>query len=408
MRVLYLHPAASFGGASKSLIELLKALHDAGTDIEAIVLTPAGTASDAFSDAGMQVHLVRGLTQFDNTRYGYYRGVRWLIILRELFFVPFSLLAIWQLRKERFDILHLNEITLLPLGIFAKILLKIPMVVHVRSLQRKEGGRTRLIGWLLNRYADAVVAIDHSVASTLPHNPDVEIVHNGLRVPEGKLKNLRHFGDGQIRIGFIGALIRLKGVYELIEAVRILKSRGREFECWIAGQNVRDISGIRAWGLKKLGFAADTQADLSDMIAKYGLQKQVKLIGFVSDIGSFYSQIDILCFPSHLDAAGRPVFEAAFYGVPSVVAVKDPLPDTVLHGVTGLAIERPDPELIADALERLIEDNLLRIHMGEKAKRWAEETFSVISNADRMADIYKYVLNRTQKQQPINFENMSQ
>lgn len=395
-RILYLHPAASFGGASKSLIELFNALKGTGNDIEGVILTPVGTASQAFCEAGMELRSVKGLTQFDNTRYGYYRGIRWLILLRELLLLPFSLMALWRLRRERFDILHVNEITLLPLGIIAKRLLKVPMVVHVRSLQRKTGYRTRLLGRLLARHADVVVAIDGTVASTLAGIPDIQIVHNGLHIPLD-LPEKSHKQGSTVRIGFLGVLIPLKGIYELIETMRILKARGVDAECLIAGENARKLSGIKAWILKKLGFAKDVYSEVQELINRYELGSQVHLIGFVKDVSSLYSRLDILCFPSHLDAAGRPVFEAAFHGVPSVVVVRDPLPDTVLHGVTGLAVATPTPELIADALEQLVKEEPLRKNMGVKARDWAQKNFSIASNAAHMARIYKDLLDSPAK-----------
>lgn len=390
MKVLYLHPASAFGGASKSLIELFGLLREGG--VFATVLTPNGSAASAFSEAGMSVRTTRGLSQFDNTRFGYYRGLRWLIVLRELFFLPFSLLAVWRLRRESFDLLHVNEITLLPLGIVVKNLLRLPMVVHVRSLQRGPGTgwRTRLINHWLRKYAEVVVAIDYTVANTLENNLPLTIVHNGLRVNTLSDERLpiRSMGD-PIRIGFLGVLIALKGVYELIEAIRILKERGVPVECVIAGENVRELFGIRAWALRTLGFARNVRAELEAMIDRYDLQQQVKLLGFVGDVHALYPRLDILCFPSHLNAAGRPVFEAAFYGIPSVVAVTDPLPDAMVHGETGLAIPSPNPELIADALQSLAQNDEFRIALGRRAQAWALELFSIENSAAAVLRIYR-------------------
>lgn len=389
MKVLYLHPAGAFGGASKSLIELFGLLREAG--VSGTVLTPGGSAASAFSEAGMSVRTARGLSQFDNTRYGYYRRLRWLIVLREIFFLPFSLLAVWKLRRERFDLLHVNEITLLPLGIVAKRLLRLPMVVHVRSLQRAPGTgwRTRLINRWLRKHVDVVVAIDRTVASTLEGNRPLVVIHNGLRVNATSGQNsLSHKADGPVRVGFLGVLIALKGIYELVEAMRILKERGVSVECVVAGENARELSGIRAWALRTLGFARNVRAELEALIEEYGLQQHVQLLGFVGDVHALYPRLDILCFPSHLNAAGRPVFEAAFYGVPSVVAVADPMPDAVVDGVTGIAIPKSDPALIADALQRLAEDAGYRQRLGDQARVWAIENFSIDENAQRMYRIY--------------------
>ena len=191
-------------------------------------------------------------------------------------------------------------------------------------------------------------------------------------------------------------LIPLKGIFELVEAIRLLRDRGVRIECLIAGENARQLSGFKAWILGKFGFARDVRAELEALIQREGLQNHVKLLGFVSDVRTLYPQLDILCFPSHLDAAGRPVFEAAFYGVPSVVAVREPVPDALLHEVTGLAVPEPEPALIADALQRLVQDSALRRWLGEQARKWAEQTFSIEVNAAHMLDHYRSLLaNRT-------------
>lgn len=395
MRVLYLHPVGAFGGASKSLVELFGLLREAG--VEGAVLTPRGTACAAFAKAGLQVYSVRGLSQFDNTRYGHYRRLRWIILLRELFLLPFSVLALWRLRRHAFDLIHVNEITLLPLAVLAKRWLGVPMVVHVRSVQCSPGSswRTEWINRCLRRYADAVVAIDQTVSRTLADDLPLSVVHNGLKVPAEAMAAAEYEAGGStapVRVGFLGVLVALKGIYELAEAMRILKQRGVRMECIVAGENARELSGLNAWVLGRLGFARDVRAELEVFIARHALHEQVKLLGFVSDVRAIYRKLDILCFPSYLNAAGRPVFEAAIYGVPSVVAVEDPVPDAIIHGVTGIAIPRPDPVLIADALQRLAEDADYRRLLGRQAQLWADENFSIERSARVMVEIYRCLL----------------
>ena len=391
MRVLYLHPAAAYGGASKSLIELHQQLMEAG--VSASVLTPAGSACEAFSLAHMEVFPVKGLSQFDNTRYGHYRKLRWLILLRELYLMPLSLLALWRLRTQRFDLIHANEITLLPLGLLAKRWFKLPLVVHVRSLQRGAwaGLRSRLISHLLRKHVDAVIAIDHTVANSLAPDLPLTIVHNGLNLEaDAPLVAPAFVAKTCPTVALIGVLIRLKGVYEFLEAARILvKTRGIDAQFLIAGENARELTGLKAKILNFVGFSEDVRSELERRIEAFGLRKQVRLLGFVKDVRTLYPSIDILCFPSHLDAAGRPVFEAACFGIPSVVAVANPVPDAILDGVTGLAIARPDPLLLAEALERLIADTSYRQVLGRQAKVWAAEHFSMKKNAQLVLELYQ-------------------
>lgn len=390
MRVLLLHPAASFGGASKSLCEF--AAQAVSPEVELHVICPPGKAADTFASVGMRVRPVRGLSQFDNTRYGHYRGVRWLVLLRELALLPFSLAALWRARRDGgFDLIHVNEITVLPLGLLAKKLLGIPLVVHVRSLQHRAGPISAWIGRRLQLDADAVIAIDETVKRTLPGAVDAQVIHNGLAVDAMPAEAEPHV----FRAGIVGLLLKLKGVYEFVEAARILlKERGVQAEFWIVGENARPVRGLKGWLLRKLDFARDVRQELQDSIERDGLGDAVLLKGFQADVQAVYRQLDVLCFPSHLDAAGRPVFEAAFFGLPSIVAVRNAPPDTIVHNETGLCIDRPDPVALADAIERLYRDAELRAQLGSNARTLAEANFNIAHNAQKVLALYRRVLAR--------------
>src|SRR5690606_37681299 len=99
--------------------------------------------------------------------------------------------------------------------------------------------------------------------------------------------------------------------------------------------------------------------------------------------------LDVLCFPSYLNAAGRPVFEAAFFGVPSIVAVRDAPPDTILNGSTGVCIDTPDPIALADAIEFLYRHPEERLKMGENALNLAHNNFDIVRNANHLLMIYR-------------------
>ncbi|WP_083780503.1 glycosyltransferase [Nitrobacter sp. Nb-311A] len=95
---------------------------------------------------------------------------------------------------------------------------------------------------------------------------------------------------------------------------------------------------LRAKVLGSLGLAQNVGSDVVSKISEYGIGARFHLLGPTRDISAAYSAFDVLAFPSHLKAAGRPVFEAAFAGRPSIVAVENPKPDTLVHGETGLSI----------------------------------------------------------------------
>lgn len=392
LTALYIHATAAFGGASKSLCEMLQAFPPGR--VEAIVLCPPGSAADRFRRAGARVVTVRGIPKWDHTRYGFYRRLRWLVLLRELMYVLPTWLGLLRLRRVigPVDIVHANDLTVLPVGALASNLLRAPLVVHTRSLQNDDATlrRTQWYARLVARTKARLIAIDETVRRTLPPSSNVSVVHNGLRVRKDA-----HYSRGPdrnsprpFRVAIVGVLLRLKGVFEFVEAARLCRSRGISAEFWIVGENARKLSGLRGRLVEMLGFAEDVRSGLEARIRAYGLEDSVKLLGFVDDVPDIYRQIDVLCFPSHLDAAGRPVFEAAWFGVPSIVAVKDPLPDTIIHGQSGLCIAEPDAHALAAAIARLHDDPAERDRLGEGARRLAESHFDQERNAARVLEIY--------------------
>ncbi len=385
IRVLVLHASAAFGGASKSLVELLGGI--AREDVSVTVLVPRGAAAERFRGAGMQVVEVAGLSQFDNTRVSFYRGLRWIVVLREIALLPATLWALWQLRHRGFDLIHANEITLVPAGVLAKIILRRPLVVHVRSLQRSAARRrTRWLFGLVRRHADAVVAIDEGVRRSLPPDVPARIVHNTLSL---RSEPPARAPWSRMRIGFVGNFLPSKGIHEFMQAAQLCRDRRLPVEFILAGDNPRSVSGVTGWLLDLLGFARDLRSELEQLVNKEGLEHMVRFTGFVDDVASIYTQLDVLCFTTHLDAPGRPVIEAAFFGVPSIVAVRDPQPDTIIHNETGICIDSPDPTRLADAIEHLQRNPSERARLGDGARRLARRNFDRDQNAAAMLAVYR-------------------
>jgi glycosyltransferase involved in cell wall biosynthesis len=360
--------------------------------VEAVVITPRGAAAEGFQAAGMETIPMAGLAKWDDTRFGHYRGLRWAILLRELAYIPSTLLALRQaMKKGPYDLIHCNEIPALLPALLAKKWIGTRLLVHVRSLQRGNEGTwiTQRIFQALRRHADAVVAIDEAVRRTLPADLVVEVIHNGMQAPEQNVRTTD--SSAPFRVGIIGVLHRAKGVYEFVEAARILKDRKINVQLVIVGENIHRISGLRGWLLKKFNFAHDVRGDLEAYTAQHGLQRHVEFTGFRRDVAAVYQTLDALCFPSHLDAPGRPVFEAALFSLPTIVAMKNPTSDVIVPDVTGLCIETPTPDAIADAIEKLATDRPRARAMGAAAYASAIDRFERSRVGQRMLALYQRI-----------------
>jgi glycosyltransferase involved in cell wall biosynthesis len=346
----------------------------------------------------MDVIGARGIAQWDDTRFGHYRGWRWLILLREIAFWPATLRGLARaVAKGPYDLIHCNEITALLVGVLAKRKLRVPLLVHVRSLQRGDTGGP-ISAWLrrlLAARADAVVVIDEAVRRTLPADQPVTVIHNGMAAGDDLPVRLE---EATFCVGSVGVLHRSKGIYELLEAIRILRDRGLPVRLLIAGENIRRLSGMSGWLLRKLDFARDVRGDLEAYVDRHALRDLVEFAGFVNDVRQVYRRTDVVCFPSHLDAPGRPVFEAALFGRPTIVAMRNPTSDVVVDGETGVCIDQPTPTAIADAIASLASERDRARAMGERARVRALARFDSRICAVNMLALYRRIASGSERQ----------
>jgi glycosyltransferase involved in cell wall biosynthesis len=399
IRVLLIDGVGPFGGASRSLYEALRALPVGAVDVQFLAVN--GTVVPYYREVSADLIAARGLTRFDNTRYSYYRGIRWVVLLRELMHVPFTLSALVRARRRwgHIDVIHANELTEILPALAARWLFGAPVVMHVRSLQRV-APRSIRYRWLMNRLrrdVAAVVAIDENVRATLPSGLAVEVVHNSFTAKASPaadptlVRKLDILRASSLKVGFVGNLHESKGIFDLLDAASRLRDAGTDVEFVIVGGATRDDGGLRRWVLERAGLAQDVGSLVSEQIATRGLLDIVHLIGATADIQRVYARIDVLCFPSHFDAPGRPVFEAAFSGVPSITAVTDARDDTLIDGETGIAIPGHDPLSLAAAITYFAEHRGEVSRMGANAKALAERNFEPRRNAEKLLAVYSRV-----------------
>ena len=401
--VLYVHHSGVFGGASRSLLELIRAFPP--DSVKAHVVTQRGKVPLVFREHGIEVIEAVGLSQLDHTRFGYYRGIRWLLLAREIAYIPFTILAMLKARRQwpRIDLVHVNEVTNALSIVLARMIFRVPLVVHVRSVQqgRKGEWRRRLVVKLLTQ-AEATIAIDSTVRRSLPKELPVEIIHNGFAVsqasPEGVETGSGTFEQRPMQVLFVGGLIVMKGILELVRAAKLCAERGMNVRFVVVGEAPRRERGIKAALLNALGFSFDVQGYCADFIKEHGLQDIIEFRGFTLDIEQVYREADVLCFPSHLNAVGRPVIEAALSGVPSIVAISDPAEDTIRHRETGLCIPEKDSVALFEAVEYFYRSPSEIARMGKAAFELAEQNFNIHRNAESVLGIYSQCLEQVEGQ----------
>ncbi|MCQ2170405.1 MAG: glycosyltransferase family 4 protein [Bacteroidales bacterium] len=189
----------------------------------------------------------------------------------------------------------------------------------------------------MSSMVNGVVAVSDYVAGRLAllgyfHEVPVRVIHNARNLP---LSGPRARTKGELTIGYIGALTRVKGVHILVQA--FVKS-GIDARLLIAGRcNDKDYGlSLRSMGNEKTEF-----------------------LGFM-DSRDFYSRIDCLVVPSLWpDTFPTVAIESCAAGVPVVASNIGGLPEIVKEGINGLRFEPGDISALAKILKQLYGDREL-------------------------------------------------
>ena len=402
MKVLFVHAIGAKGGASRSLYELVSKFPEG--QVEPHFILVKGTSIKYFKEISPNVIETIGLSKFDNTEYSKYQGFRWLILLREVFYIPFTVCALVRARIKwkTFDIIHLNEITILIPGLLAKALFPgAKLVVHVRSVQSRNfsSRRTKAIGALLKRKADLIICIDRTVAKSIENQENVHVVNNSFQKNDvaASLDAYREMFfpyRNYLKVGYVGNLLRSKGILEVVEAARLLAEKNADVVFFVAGGMARKGNTAINWTLDVLKINQNVNKEMINQIKVHALESRFVFLGHIDDLDCFYSNIDIICFPGYLDAPGRPILEGAFYGKPSIACISSPTSDTFVDYETGIAIPPKNPQGLCQAILHFKENPKSLKEMSVAALRLAEKNFNPQKNALKVVRLYKMILEK--------------
>ena len=115
----------------------------------------------------------------------------------------------------------------------------------------------------------------------------------------------------------------------------------------------------------------DQRIVLQQLVDHLGLSARVRFTGWVSgkEKQQLLDDADIFCLPSTYDAFPMSMVEAMANGIPVVAVRWGGIPDMVAHDLAGILVDKAEPEAIANAILKLL-DEKTRLRMGMDARRW--------------------------------------
>jgi glycosyltransferase involved in cell wall biosynthesis len=285
------------------------------------------------------------------------------------------------MRRERIDILHAHKFGSNLWAALLGPLAGVPVIVaHEHTWSFEGGAARRLIDrGVIARRCDMMVAVSREdrrrMIETEGINPDgVVYIPNGIPAPPSPSGAVgrRELGlsDDHLVVGTVTVLRPQKALDVLVRAAGILRAEFPRLRVLIIG------SGPERDALEKL-------------IAELELSRTVSLLGFRTDVPELLPIFDVAASSSDFEGSPLSVLEYMEAALPVVSTRVGGVPDLVEDGVTGLLVDRGDPEALANAIAELLRDPERRVQMGRIGRDRRRSKFDIDVTVERIEQLYE-------------------
>lgn len=231
---------------------------------------------------------------------------------------------------------------------------------------------------------DKVFAVSSEARSSVsPRLRDrVEPLHHGIdraavvasAAPRAETRAALGLTDDEFVAVHVANYRREKAHEVLVETAGLLREQGRHIRFLLVGQGPR-------------------QEEIAALVASQGLDDQVRILGFRSDVSSLLAAGDVLVLSSDHEGLPVAVMESLALGVPVVSTRVGGIPEAIDDGVEGVLVAPRDPAALADALVGLADDPARRSTMAAAATTRSAQ-FDAVATTRRVEDAYRQVLGR--------------
>lgn len=194
----------------------------------------------------------------------------------------------------------------------------------------------------------------------------ITVITNCVEIPENIGK---HQTKEMLRIGTVGRLVPAKDYGTLITAFKKLIKDGLNIDLIFVGDG-------------------SERSKLESMVQELGIAGYVTFTGFQGNVNSFLSDFDVFALSSIREGIPVAMLEAMAMSVPVVATKVGGIPEVIQDNIDGLLVDSRNPEMIADALKRLIQDSSLRTRIGKAGRKKVECLFSCKAICRQYEELY--------------------
>jgi len=238
-----------------------------------------------------------------------------------------------------------------------------------------------LLDSILQRFADHVVLVSASQRSRIPGGSDVRrvsVIHNAVNINHpvstsekaGHLRASLRVPDDACLIAVVGRLSPEKGIDVFIDALCHAMAVKENIYAVIVGDGQEREALIAQAKEKKC-------------------EEQIFFVGHTSTPGDYMIEADIILLPSRSEGIPNVALEAMALGKPVIATAVGGTPEVIEHEKSGLLVPSEQPEEMARAILRVINDPDLAKRLSQGAIVRVKEHFSIESRCNRLIEMYR-------------------
>jgi len=225
---------------------------------------------------------------------------------------------------------------------------------------------------------------EKQIFSDLYSEANVEIVRNGINLKS--LISKKNFkGKYQIKsnfVLFVGRFSKSKGIDVLIEAINIIKN---------------DLTKLNT-RLVIMGADFGYQNEMIETIDKLALSEHIIIIKNPprEDVISAYGESQFLILPSVWELSPLVPLESFAFKKPVISTNSHGIPFTIQHNKTGILVEPDNPNELADAIKKLLNEPDLIEKLGLEGYNFVKNECNCISMATNILKLYEKALENNE------------
>lgn len=237
-----------------------------------------------------------------------------------------------------------------------------------------------MIERLLSRISTAIILVSeaekkHALQLGLPADK-LYVVENGMVIQslssKKAVRELLDIAQDDICIGFVGRFVTQKAPERLLRSFALIAHKYPDAKLVMLGDG-------------------PLHTELHQLANQLDINHQIKWITDKTG-AEIMPALDMFVMPSLYEAFPYVLLEAANAGLPIIATPVGGTDEMLINQVNGFVVEHNEPEVLATAIEKLINNPQLRIRMSEESKSIGQK-YSVSSMTEKTLLLYSRKLS---------------